>query len=228
MLAGEYIYHINFPRKHRQGNVQRPGGGQQFCPANIENGIIEINNLYQIYDPTLGFDIAKLPTKINPYSYEFGDVQFDLGNMVIDTYFTVTSNNSYTVEWRLTDEWASGRKIDHNGTAVNVNGEIVIEPVLFATAKLYSYYYVNPDYPDQPIFLEQEIELYIKVKPMTNPVIEYDGLVEYADNNYITFDPYDDPNDYGGNLILPKDGLKVYFNGSKEDMHIFDSRAALV
>ena len=138
-----------------------------FAQLNIENGIIEINNLYQIYDPTkpLGFDIAKLPTKINPYSYEFGDVQFDLGNMVIDTYFTVTSNNSYTVEWRLTDEWASGRKIDHNGTAVNVNGEIVIEPVLFATAKLYSYYYVNPDYPDQPIFLEQEIELYIKVKP---------------------------------------------------------------
>lgn len=227
---GEYTYHINFPRKYI-GKVMYNAQAEDsnFAQLNIENGIIEINNLYQIYDPTkpLGFDIAKLPTKINPYSYEFGDVQFDLGNMVIDTYFTVTSNNSYTVEWRLTDEWASGRKIDHNGTAVNVNGEIVIEPVLFATAKLYSYYYVNPDYPDQPIFLEQEIELYIKVKPMTNPVIEYDGLVEYADNNYITFDPYDDPNDYGGNLILPKDGLKVYFNGSKEDMHIFDSRAAL-
>ncbi len=227
---GEFTYNVAFPRKYI-GNVMYDATAQDrdFDMLDIESGIIEIDNLYDIYDPSqpLGFDTSKLPSTINPYSYGFGEIQYDIGDMVIDTNYDTTINNSFDVQWRIVDEWTGGRRIDHNGTAVNVDGELVVESELFATAKIFSYYYYESIDSTHPILLEQEIELYLKVKPMKDPIIEYDGLVDHSDNNNISFDPYDDPNSYGGNLELPKDGLSVYFNDSLSDKHTFEERDTL-
>ncbi len=223
---GEFTYHVSFPQKYiGKTRYDAQAEDRAFQALDIQSGVIEINNLYEIYDPTkpVGFDISKLPHIINPYTYELGDVTFDTGDDVIETFFTRTANNSYNVEWTLTEEWAN-RKIDHNGTTVLRNGELVEEAVLFATAKLHSYYYTVGNEVRQLI---QEIELYIKVKQLTSPIIEYEGLVDYSDNNSISFDPYDDPNNYGGNLLLPKNGLTVYFNNNLVDSHTFDARASL-
>lgn len=227
---GEYSYRISFPEKYiGKTKYNATAEDRNFRALDINDGIIEINNIYEIYDPNepLGFNITKLPQTIIPYNYAYGDVQFDLGGMTIDTSYMLTGNNSFNVQWRIVDDWLGGRKIDYNGTIINVNGQLQVGPVLFATAKIFSYYYYDINNYSQPILLEQEIELYIKVKPMLNPVIAYEGLITYGDNNYISFDPYNDPNNYGGNLSLPKGGLKVYFNNNLEDYHIFDSRAAL-
>ena len=176
---------------------------RNFSMLDIRDGIIEIDNLYEIYDPSqpLGFDTSKLPRTIRPYTYEFGEVQYDIGSMVIDTYYDTTLNNAFEVEWRLVDEWTGGRRIDHNGTG---------EPELFATARIFSYYYYEDIDSVYPIRLDQEIQLYIKVKPLKNPVIEYEGLVEYNDKNNISFDPYDDINNYGGNLVLLKTAYGLF------------------
>lgn len=227
---GEYSYHISFPEKYiGRTKYNALAEDRRYRALDIRDGVMEIDNIYEIYDPNqpLGFDISKLPRTINPYQYAYGDVQFEIGGMLLDTAFEVTGNNAFDVEWRLVGDWLTGRKIDHNGTLVNIDGQLQIAPVLFAVAKLYSYYYYSIDDLDHPILLEQEIELYIKIKHMLNPIIEYEGLIDINDNNYISFDPYDDANNYGGNLMLPKDGLKVYFNNNPEDYHIFDARAIL-
>lgn len=218
---GEFTYNVTFPRKYiGMTKYNAYADDRNFSMLDIRDGIIEIDNLYEIYDPSqpLGFDTSKLPRTIRPYTYEFGEVQYDIGSMVIDTYYDTTLNNAFEVEWRLVDEWTGGRRIDHNGTG---------EPELFATARIFSYYYYEDIDSVYPIRLDQEIQLYIKVKPLKNPVIEYEGLVEYNDKNNISFDPYDDINNYGGNLVLPKDGLAVYFNNSLNDVHIFEARDLL-
>ncbi len=223
---GEFTYHISFPQKYiGKTRYNAQAEDRAFQALDIQSGIIEIDNIYEIYDPSKpnGFDITKLPHIINPYTYESGEVTFDTGDDVIETFFSITSNNAYSVEWTLANEWIN-RKIDHNGTTVIIDGELSVEPVLFATAKLDSYFYLSSNVTRQ---LNQEIELYIKVKPLANPIIEFEGLIDYSDNNYISFDPYDDPNNYGGNLVLPKNGLTVYFNNNLNDSHTFDARAIL-
>lgn len=223
---GEFTYHISFPQKYiGKTRYNAKADDRSFQALDIESGIIEIDNIYEIYDPSKpnGFDISKLPHTINPYTYELGEVTFDTGDEIIETFFSITGNNSYYVEWTLATEWIN-RKIDHNGTTVIKNGELSVEPVLFATARVDSYFYTSGNVTKQ---LNQEIELYIKVKPLSNPIIEFEGLVDYSDNNYISFDPYDDPNNYGGNLVLPKNGLTVYFNNNLTDAHTFDARAVL-
>ena len=105
---GEFTYNVTFPRKYiGMTKYNAYADDRNFSMLDIRDGIIEIDNLYEIYDPSqpLGFDTSKLPRTIRPYTYEFGEVQYDIGSMVIDTYYDTTLNNAFEVEWRLVDEW---------------------------------------------------------------------------------------------------------------------------
>ena len=224
---GDFAYHINFPQKYI-GKVfyNAETDDRNYSTLDIENGIITIENIYEIYDPTkpVGFDTTKLPSRIVPFAYDYGEAVFKIGGTNVDTFYSITNNNIYEIEWELVSNWANGSKINHNGT-MNENGEIV--PVLFAKAKIFSYYYYESEFAKDATLFEQEIELYIKVKPLLDPIISYEGLVNFSDNNNISFDPYNDPNNYGGNIILPKDGLTVYFNNNLQDKVTFGPRDLL-
>lgn len=210
---GEYIYSITFPRKYLGETYYRgDAADRNYSMLDIEMGVITIDDVYSIYQSagtgvsTVEFILRNLPKVITaiPYSYD-ADVHFD----GIAAVYDYTLVNTYELSWVLQDR---NMVIDHNGT----NGE-----VLFARANLFSYYYITE--AGQIKELIQTVDLYINVKPLTNPVIEYDGLVAREDMNVISFDPYDTSSVYNGRLTLPVDGLKVYFNNNISDIHTFNA-----
>jgi len=191
--AGTFYLNITIPRMDMQGTNYDGVGASNLYTVN--NGVMNIENPYLFYDPTaegVGLDATLLPTVVYAKVTNYFDPNV-FNAFYISTWEILSPLTEYHIR---------------NGTDKD-------KPLLFARARIPSYYDIGDSYLENGRERAVYVYLYLNVKAMKFYSISYQTMRVERDEDTqavtIIVDPYDDDMNYRGEFRLPQAGLTVQF-----------------